>query len=120
MFGVVVVGSIGMSAALGSAAMYARESREVENRIFAVQARSAAYSCANVAMLRLRKSSGYGGNEKLKKDKVDCDIKPVSSNGDTRTVQAQATVNGQTSRIKVEIQDIDYFFMNSWTEIPPL
>lgn len=121
MTGVVVIGSIGLVSAMSAAALSAQRSRELDKRIDALQARTAAYTCANVAMLRLRKNSGYGGNEHVGKgkDKVDCDIKPVGSNGGGRTVNAQSTVNGQTSRIKVEIQDIDYFFMNSWTEMPP-
>lgn len=119
MFGVIAIGSVCLVTATTSAALCIRENAEIETRAAAVQARAAAYSCANIAMLRLRKNQGYGGNEKVKKDKVDCDIKTVNSNGASRTIQAQATVNGQTSRIKVEIQDIDYFFLNSWTEIPP-
>lgn len=119
MIGVVTIGSAALVTALSTAALNMQESRELEKRVSAVQARTAAYSCANIAMLRLRKGRSYGGNEKIKKGKVDCDIKPVGSNGEGRTINAQATVNGQTSRIKVDIQDIDYFFLNSWTEIPP-
>jgi len=119
MLAVVVIGSIGLAAVLNSTALYIEESREVEKRAAAIQARTAAYSCANVAMLRLRKNRDYGGNENVKKNKVDCDIKPVNANGEARTIHAQATVGGQTSRVKVDIQDIDYFFLNSWTEIPP-
>jgi hypothetical protein len=119
MIAVTVIGSVGMLTALTATSLAMQQSREVEKRGAAIQARTAAYSCANVAMLRLRRGRGYGGNEKVKKNKVDCDIKPVGSNGAARTIHAQATVNGQTSRIKVEIQDIDYFFLNSWTEIPP-
>lgn len=119
MIAVLMIGGVGLSSAVVAAMLYMQESREVQKKVAGVQARTSAYSCANIAMLRLRKNRSYTGNENISVDKVVCSISAVVSVGSARTVHAQAAVDGMASRIKVEIQDIDYFFLNSWTEIPP-
>ncbi len=116
---VVVISGLALIASLSATMLFMGENREAGNRAFAVQARSAAFSCADIAMLRLKQNSGYTGNENISVDKVICDIDPVTAVGDARTVYAQATVNGLTSRIKVEVADINEFFISSWSEVQP-
>jgi hypothetical protein len=89
-------------------------------RGFAVQARSSAYACANIGMLRLKRNRSYTGNENISVDKVICSIPAIVVNGSARTVYSQASVNGMTARIRVEIADVDQLFISSWTEIPPV
>ncbi len=120
MTSVILVCGIALISSTALAGVYLNESRETTMRGFAVQARSSAYSCANIAMLRIRKNRSYTGNENISVDKVVCSINPVVSQGAARTVYAQATVNGLTSRIKVEIADVDQLYVSSWTEIPPI
>lgn len=117
---VLVLGGVALVSSLTASMLFLYESNETEKRSSAVQARTSAYSCANIAMLRLRQNRSYNGNENISVDNVVCSIEGVVADGAARTAYAQATVNGLTSRIKVEIQDVDYFYLNSWTEIPPL
>jgi hypothetical protein len=116
---VILICGIALISSTALAGVYLNEARETTMRGFAVQARASAYSCANIAMLRLMKIRSYTGNENISVDKVVCSINAVVSVGDARTVYAQATVNGLNSRIKVEIADVDQLFISSWTEIPP-
>jgi hypothetical protein len=116
---VAIVSSVGLISSAAVAAVYKNISKETEARVSSIQARTSAFSCAEIAMLRLRKDRMYNGNENISVDKVICSISAVSRNGAARTVYAQATVKSLTSRIKVEIQDIDSFYLNSWTEVPP-
>lgn len=119
---VVLVSGIALISSTALAANYVLETRETINRAYAVQARSSAYSCANIAMLRIKKNRSYTGNENISVDKVVCTIAPVVQGGEganSRTVYAQATVNNYTSSIKVEVADIDQLYVSSWTEIPP-
>ena len=117
--GVVLISGIALISSISLAANYILENRETVNRAYAVQARSSAYSCANIAMLRLKKNRSYTGNENITVDKVVCSIETVVVNGAARTVYAKATVNGYASRIKVQIADVDQLYVSSWTEIPP-
>jgi hypothetical protein len=118
---VLLIGGVGLVSAVTSAALVMQESAEIQKRASAVQARASAYSCASIAVLRLKKNSGYTGNENISVDKVICSIGATVFNGNARTLYAQATVNGLTSRIKVDFTGINssQFYLNSWTEIPP-
>jgi transcriptional regulator CtsR len=118
---VILVSGIALISSIALAANYIIESRETTNRAYAVQARASAYSCASIAVLRLKKNNGYTGNENISVDKVSCSIGATVVNGNARTLYAQATVNGYTSRIKVDFTGINssQFYLNSWTEIPP-
>jgi|GEM_PF-3439036 len=117
-----MISGIALISSIALAANYIIENRETVNRAYAVQARSSAYSCANIAMLRLKKTRSYTSGEGVSVDKVVCTISPVvtgAEGANSRTVYAQATVNNYTSRIKVEIADIDQLYVSSWTEVPP-
>jgi len=118
---VVVIIGIALISCVVLAADYVLEGREITSRSAALQARASAYSCASIGVLRLKKNSGYTGNENITVDKVSCSIGAVTVNGSARTIYAQATVNGFTSRIKVDFTGINssQFYLNSWTEIPP-
>ena len=118
---VVLICGIALISSVSMAANYITESREITNRAYATQARSSAYSCANIAMLRIKKSRSYNvtNDGNISVDKVVCTIEPIVFNSNARTVYAKATVSGYTSRIKVEIADVDQLFVSSWTEIPP-
>jgi len=117
---VILICGIALISSTALAGVYLNESRETTMRGSAVQARSSAYSCANIAMLRLKKVRSYTSGETINVDKVVCTIAPVVVNNNARTVYAQATVNGLSSRIKVEIADVDQLYVSSWTEIPPI
>jgi len=118
---VVIVIGIALISCVVLASGYVLEGREITSRSSALQARAAAYSCASIAVLRLKKNSGYNGNENISVDKVTCSIGATVVNGNARTLYSQATVNGYTSRIKVDFTGINssQFYLNSWTEIPP-
>lgn len=116
---VVVISGIALIASLTAALLFMSESHETGDRVSAIQARSSAFSCADIAMLRLKQNHGYTGSENVSVDKVNCTINPVVAAVDARTVHARAETNGLISRIKVEVADINEFFLNSWTEIPP-
>jgi hypothetical protein len=117
---VILICGIALISSTALAGVYLIEARETTMRGFAVQARSSAYACANIAMLRLKRNRSYTGNENISVDKVICSIPAVVVNASARTVYAQATVNGSTARIKVEIADVDQLFISSWTEVPPV
>ena len=117
---VILISGIALISSVAMAGVYLIEARETTMRGSAIQARSSAYACANIAMLRIKKNRSYTGNENISVDKVICTIPAVVINSSARTVYAQATVNNMTSRIKVEIADVDQLFVSSWTEIPPI
>ncbi len=117
---VILISGIALISSVAMAGVYLIEARETTMRGSAIQARSSAYACANIAMLRIKKNRSYTGNENISVDKVVCTIPAVVINSSARTVYAQATVNNMTSRIKVEIADVDQLFVSSWTEIPPI
>jgi len=119
---VILICGIGLISSTALAGVYFNEARETTMRGFAVQARAAAHSCASIAVLRLKKNSSYNGNENISVDKVVCSIGQTVFNGNARTLYAQATINGVSSRIRVDFSGINtsQFYLNSWTEIPPI
>ena len=60
---VVLVSGIALIASVAVAANFILQSREITDRIFAIQARSSANSCAYIALLRLKLNNSYNGNE---------------------------------------------------------
>ncbi len=117
---VILICGIALISSTALAGVYLNEARETTMRGFAVQARSSAYACGNIAMLRIKRNRSYTGNENVSVDKVSCAIAPIVANGSARTVYAQASVNGMTARIQVEIADVDQLYISSWTEVPPV
>lgn len=119
---VILICGIGLISSTALAGVYINEARETTMRSFAIQARASAHSCASIAVLRLKQNSSYNGNENISVDKVVCSIGATVVNGNSRILYAQATVNGMTSRIRVDFNGINssQFYLNSWTEIPPI
>lgn len=118
---VILICAIALISAVSLVSQYFLEARETTIRASAVQARASAYSCASIGVLRLKRNNSYTGNENISVDKVICSISAVTSinSGNGRTLYAQAVVDGETSRVKVDIQDLGQFYLNSWTEVPP-
>ena len=117
---VILICGVALISSTALAGVYMTEARETTVRAYAVQARSSAYACANIAMLRIKRNRSYTGNENISVDKVVCSIAAVVSNANARTVYAQATVSGMSARIQVQIADVDQLFVSSWTEVPPV
>lgn len=85
----------------------------------AARARAAVTSCAEYALMQLKNSSSYAGNQTLNIGGDPCTILPIGgSGGANRTVQTTSTVNGATRNVFIRVQVIDPTMTVTWQNVP--
>jgi hypothetical protein len=83
------------------------------------QARAYADSCAEEAIVRLKRDISYTGNETLTFDYGSCEIRPVLGSGNTdRTVQTIGNVGNTYRKVEVQISVVNpQTQINIWEEV---
>lgn len=83
-----------------------------------IEARALADSCANVAIDNLKDDNTYPGSESITIASKQCQILVISGSGNNnRVVRGQATVNGVTKKIEVNISElVPNTIINYWEE----
>jgi len=82
-------------------------------------ASSLAYLCAENALIKLKSTTNYSGNETITLDGETCDILSIDGTGySTRTVKTQSTVSGYTKKLKIVVAEVDPIMqITSWDEV---
>lgn len=90
------VASRAISGATMSSSLYASNKAEI-----------LADGCAEYALLKLRRSLEYAGNESIEIDGTQCEILDIGGTGNTnRSIDVQSTVQGHVHRIRVLVEEI--------------
>jgi hypothetical protein len=85
-----------------------------------IRAEMAAQACAEQALMNLKNSTNYSGNETLTLSNGDtCRIRAVGGTGNTnRTVQTTSTVMTATRKIQVNVASINpTMSISSWQDV---
>lgn len=85
-----------------------------------LDAHLAATQCAEYALMNLRRSSRYLGNETLTLSNGDtCHILPIGGTGyQNRTVQTTSTVDGASRKISITVSRlVPLLLVTSWQEV---
>lgn len=71
-----------------------------------LDAESAAEACADRALLALALDAAYAGSETIAVGSASCTIRPIVVIGVTTVIETEATVDGQTYRLQVDLSAI--------------
>lgn len=78
-----------------------------------------AEACADQALLKLKQDPSYSGNETITVEALDtCAILPITVQGNQKTIETTATVQGAASKVKVVANQSSSLSIVSWEEIP--
>lgn len=81
------------------------------------QAKSLANACADIALQQIRNSTPFTGTNTISISGNNCTYTVTSGAGEARTVTANATINGTTRRVTVQISAINpSIVVSSWQE----
>lgn len=77
-------------------------------------------TCAEIALIKLKKDIDYIGNESLDIQGVSCQIRPILGIGNqNRTVQTMANYQNQVRKIQIKIAKVrPQLQITSWQEVP--
>jgi len=75
-----------------------------------------ANACADTALLNLAFDINYAGNETIMIASSTCTIMTIETNGDEKTIKAQAKEDDRTANIKVLLDTTDFTIV-SWDEV---
>lgn len=86
------------------------------------QAQALANACAELALEKLKLDLAYVGNETLSVGTSSCQVISVTGTGNTnRVINAQATINSITRKVKVTISTVNQLtVISSWQEVGTL
>lgn len=87
--------------------------------IQSAQARALANTCMEEALMKLRESIYYTGNETLSLTSGSCQIQTISGTGNTnRTINTTATVSNTTRKVQVVVATVNpAISLTSWQEM---
>ena len=102
-------------AAAAASVVRAREASDTTYANF-LQARAAASSCMDVALLKRKLDSTYLGNETISTLGFSCTIRPIVS-GATPVFETEAIVSGSVYRLRVQATTSDGFVVTSWDRV---
>lgn len=76
-------------------------------------------ACAEHGLMKLKDDIEYSGNETLNFTNGSCTILPIEGTGDQdRTIKVTGNVSNQTSKIKVEINEVNPDMeISSWQQV---
>jgi hypothetical protein len=117
---VLAISVIGGTIALGLILLGVNSTRSSLVYIQSAQARSLANACMEEALMRLRESIYYTGNETLSLTSGNCQIRTISGNGNTnRTITTTATVSNALRKVQVVVGTVNpTIAISSWQEVP--
>jgi len=86
----------------------------------AIIANRLAYSCAEIALNKLKNDVNYVGNEAIDLDGITCNILTISGTGNSaRVIKVSATTNNVVKKIQIAIQTVNpSYIFTSWQEVP--
>lgn len=117
---ILAISAIGGTIALGLILLGVNSTRTGLVYIQSAQARSLANACMEEALMRLRESVYYSGNETLTLTTGECQILTVTGTGNTnRTINTTATVTNTIRKVEVVVATINpAISVTSWKEVP--
>lgn len=116
---ILAISAIGGTIALGLILLGINSTRTSLIYTQSAQARALANACAEEALMRLRESIYYSGNETLVLTSGSCQIQTVSGSGNiNRTINTTATVYNTTRKVQVVVATVNpAISLTSWQEL---
>lgn len=117
---ILVISAIGGTIAVGLILLGVNSTRTSLVYTQSAQARALANACAEEALMKLRESIYYSGNETLTLTTGNCQIQAISGSGNTsRTINTSATVSNAIRKVQVVVATINpTISITSWQEVP--
>jgi Tfp pilus assembly protein PilV len=111
-----LISAVLLSVAAATAALVrVRESNDVTYANH-LEARAAASSCLEIALLKRKQDETYAGNETVTTAHFSCTIRPIAL-GSAPTIETQATVGGATYRLRAQADASDGFTVTRWERV---
>lgn len=116
---ILAISAIGGTIALGLILLGINSTRTSLVYIQSAQARALANACAEEALMKLRESIYYSGNETVSLTSGSCQIQTISGTGNTnRTINTTATVSSATRKVQVIVATVNpAISLTSWQEV---
>lgn len=116
---VIIISALALLIGIGVLTRALEESSIQDAEVYAARADAAATYCAETALMKLKSSQTYAGNETLAVNGDTCRIRAVGGSGNAdRTIQATSTVAGANRNIAITIQQIDPTLqITSWQDV---
>lgn len=116
---VLIMSALALLLGIGVLTRAFEESSIQDAQWYAARAEAAATYCAEAALMKLKSSQTYAGNETLIMNGDTCRIRAVGGSGNSnRTIQATSTVMGANRNIAITVQQIDPVLqVSSWQDV---
>ena len=118
LFGIIIVGSVGVAVAVSLLWFGVESSRTSLVVQHSVQAKSIANACAEEALNRIRDEKTFVGGDNLSFSDGDCSFSVQDQGGANRLVTASGVVGSVTKKIQINIDAIvPQIHVSSWNEV---
>lgn len=117
---VLIVGALILVISIGAAVRSLNQGQMSTQNELSELVRSLAQACADDAVMKLKTTLTYAGNETITvQGSRTCDILPTEGSGNTnRTIKTQSTVSGYTAKVKVVVAQLrPTAQITSWEEV---
>lgn len=116
---VIIMSALAILIGVGVLTRALEESSIQDAQEYAARAEAAATHCAETALMKLKTSQAYAGNETLSVNGDACRIRAVGGSGnENRTIQTTSTVMGASRNIAIYVQQIDpTLLVSSWQDV---
>ncbi len=116
---VLILCAIALAVGIGLATRAVSQDQIDESRDATVRAYAAATACAEYALIGLKGSLLYAGNETRIYSGDTCTILTIGGAGNlVRTVKTTSTVSGATRKILIQVEQVNpRMIISSWTDV---
>lgn len=116
---VLILSAIALAVGIGLATHAVSQDQMDVSRDASIRAYAAATACAEHALIALKGSLLYTGNQTLVYSGDSCTILTVGGAGNlARTVKATSTVSGATRKILIQVEQVNpRMIISSWTDV---
>lgn len=117
---VLIVGALILVISIGAAVRSLNQGQMSTQNELSERVRSLAHACAEDALLKLKTTTSYAGNETITvQGSYTCLILPTEGSGSSnRTIKTQSTVSGYTAKVKMVVSQLrPTTQITSWEEV---
>lgn len=117
---IILIGAIAILVGQGMLVRAISETKNQSTQDISIRAHLHALSCADTALLKLKNSQTYAGNETISIGNETCFISAIAGSGNmNRSFVATSTVQGISRAISISIQQVNpTTTISSWLEVP--
>lgn len=115
---ILILGSIASVSAITLLSMGINQIKSSSSFNNATLARSLTSACAEEALMEIRNDTAFSGTGSLTFTQGSCEYEVIVGSGESRTINAQATIQDTTKKTQVTISAINpLIVINGWLEV---